>query len=75
MNASSEAQKRQTAKEIVTGFKEVGFIYLDKHGIPSSTVSNTFQKVRFQSFPFDVRSVQLFPAVNRVLSSSASPLM
>ena len=44
--ATSLSEKRRTADEIVSGFKEVGFIYLDKHGIPESTVKHTFQKVR-----------------------------
>lgn len=46
MKAGSSAEKRQTAEEIVNGFKEVGFIYLDKHGIPGATVKNAFGKVR-----------------------------
>ena len=45
MKAKSDAEKMQTAEEIVNGFKEVGFIYLDKHGIPDSTVKNAFEKV------------------------------
>ena len=45
LQASSDAQKQRTADEIVTGFKEVGFIYLDKHGIPEETVQNAFDKV------------------------------
>ncbi|KAH9049706.1 Clavaminate synthase-like protein [Lactarius hengduanensis] len=38
--------KRKTADEVVNGFKEVGFIYLEGHGIPSSTVDGVFRKVR-----------------------------
>lgn len=45
LKAKSDAEKMQTAEEIVTGFKEVGFIYLDKHGIPDSTVKNAFERV------------------------------
>jgi isopenicillin N synthase-like dioxygenase len=30
----------------VNGFKEVGFIYLEGHGIPPSKVDNVFRKVR-----------------------------
>lgn len=33
------------ADEVVNGFKEVGFIYLDGHGIPSSTVRTAFEQV------------------------------
>jgi hypothetical protein len=29
----------------VNGFKEVGFIYLEGHGIPSNTVDDVFKKV------------------------------
>lgn len=39
-------EKRHTAAEIVNGFKEVGFIYLDKHGIPDGTVKDAFTKVQ-----------------------------
>ena len=38
-------EKRKTADEIVNGFKEVGFIYLEGHGIPQSTIDNVFEKV------------------------------
>jgi len=55
--ATSQAEKRRTAEEIVNGFKEVGFIYLDKHGIPDSTVKHAFQKsAEFFSLPMDVKS-------------------
>jgi len=43
-HANSLSEKRKTAEEIVYGFKEVGFIYLKGHGIPSSTVDNVFKK-------------------------------
>lgn len=33
------------ADQVVNGFKEVGFIYLEGHGIPSSTVDGVFRKV------------------------------
>ena len=29
----------------MNGFKEVGFIYLENHGIPDGTVKNVFDKV------------------------------
>ncbi|KAI0005086.1 hypothetical protein BJV74DRAFT_324444 [Russula compacta] len=44
LHASSLSEKRKTADEIVNGFKEVGFIYLEGHGIPSGTVDNVFNK-------------------------------
>lgn len=43
-NASTTAEKEQTAQDVVRGFTEVGFIYLSNHGIPDETVLQTFQK-------------------------------
>ncbi|KAG8871441.1 hypothetical protein FRC20_010549 [Serendipita sp. 405] len=43
-NAQSKAEREQTAQEIVTAFKEVGFVYLKDHGISSGTVNNAFTK-------------------------------
>lgn len=43
-SASSLAEKQQTADEIVNGFREVGFIYLDRHGISDDVVKHTFKK-------------------------------
>lgn len=45
LNAGTDAEKKQTAQEVVNGFKEVGFIYIEKHGIPRGTIANAFQKV------------------------------
>lgn len=39
------SEKRAVADEVINGFKEVGFIYLDQHGIPDATVKNVFDKV------------------------------
>jgi len=33
-NAKSDAEKQQTATDIVSAFKESGFVYLTNHGIP-----------------------------------------
>lgn len=44
-SATSPFEKRETADAIVNGFKTVGFIYLEKHGIPDSKVKSTFAKV------------------------------
>ncbi|KAF8483817.1 Clavaminate synthase-like protein [Russula ochroleuca] len=41
-HADSLSEKRKTADEIVNGFKEVGFIYLEGHGIPSTTSAAFF---------------------------------
>jgi isopenicillin N synthase-like dioxygenase len=43
-HADSLSEKRKTADEIVNGFKEVGFIYLEGHGIPPGKVDNVFRK-------------------------------
>ncbi|KAI0307091.1 Clavaminate synthase-like protein [Multifurca ochricompacta] len=54
--AASLSEKRKTADEIVSGFKEVGFIYLEGHGIPSSTVDNVFKKsAEFFHLPSSVK--------------------
>ncbi|RXW21965.1 hypothetical protein EST38_g3916 [Candolleomyces aberdarensis] len=39
--AQSAAEKQETAAEIVTAFKESGFVYLSNHGIPRATVQNS----------------------------------
>lgn len=39
------SEKQDVANEVINGFKEVGFIYLDQHGIPDATVKNVFEKV------------------------------
>ncbi|KIP02101.1 hypothetical protein PHLGIDRAFT_96346 [Phlebiopsis gigantea 11061_1 CR5-6] len=56
LKATSATEKRQTAEDIVAGFKEVGFIYLHKHGIPDATVKNAFTKsAEFFSLPKDTK--------------------
>jgi len=44
--AASPAEKRQAADNVVQAFKDVGFVYLTGHGIPETTISTVFQKVR-----------------------------
>ena len=69
LKASNTVERRQTAEEIVTGFKEVGFIYLDKHGIPDGTVKNAFAKVNSGTFVY-----RAYPDCKvRAQSSSACP--
>lgn len=36
--AQSVAEKRETAEEIVSAFKESGFVYLSNHGVPRGIV-------------------------------------
>ncbi|GJE84568.1 clavaminate synthase-like protein [Phanerochaete sordida] len=56
LEARSAQEKRETAQEIVSGFKDVGFIYLDKHGIPDATVKNAFAKsAEFFSLPAETK--------------------
>ncbi|EKM59742.1 uncharacterized protein PHACADRAFT_158152 [Phanerochaete carnosa HHB-10118-sp] len=56
LKANSSSEKRKAAEEIVSGFKEVGFIYLDKHGIPDATVKNAFAKsAEFFRLPVDTK--------------------
>ncbi|KAH9179612.1 Clavaminate synthase-like protein [Lactarius sanguifluus] len=55
-HATSLSEKRKTADEVVNGFKEVGFIYLEGHGIPSSTVDGVFEKsAEFFRLPSSVK--------------------
>lgn len=55
--AASQAEKRRTADDIVRGFKEVGFIYLNKHGISDDTVQHTFKKsAEFFRLPMEAKS-------------------
>jgi isopenicillin N synthase-like dioxygenase len=42
---SAAALRHEAADEIVTAFKEVGFIYLKNHGIEDGTVKNAFKLV------------------------------
>jgi hypothetical protein len=42
--ATSLAEKRCTADDIVNGFKEVGFVYLTGHVIEPEMVDRVFQK-------------------------------
>ncbi|KAK7054185.1 BTB domain-containing protein [Favolaschia claudopus] len=52
----SPTERKDTATEIVSAFKESGFIYLSNHGIPSATVQNAFAKsAQFFSLPFEVK--------------------
>ncbi|KAI0375814.1 Clavaminate synthase-like protein [Pilatotrama ljubarskyi] len=56
-NASSTAEKEQTAQDIVRGFTDVGFIYLNNHGIPQETVQQAFQKsAEFFQLPIEKKS-------------------
>jgi isopenicillin N synthase-like dioxygenase len=79
-HATSLSEKRKTADEVVNGFKEVGFIYLEGHGIPSSTVDGVFRKVRVFQARYSFIKITLeiecriFPlAVFRQSRCTASP--
>ncbi|KAJ3822517.1 hypothetical protein F5878DRAFT_629272 [Lentinula raphanica] len=55
--AQSDREKKQTADEIVSAFKNSGFIYVSNHGIPEDTVSHVFKKsAEFFRMPPDVKA-------------------
>ncbi|KAF9006520.1 hypothetical protein BDQ17DRAFT_1239196 [Cyathus striatus] len=55
-SANSPTEKKQTADEIVSAFKDSGFIYLANHGIPSETVKTAFMKSKeFFALPQHVK--------------------
>ena len=39
-------QRRETARQVVEGFKKVGFVYLRNHGIGERVVQEAFRRVR-----------------------------
>lgn len=39
-------QRRETARQVVDGFKDVGFVYLGNHGISDKVVQEAFRRVR-----------------------------
>lgn len=39
-------QRRETARQIVDGFKSMGFVYLANHGISDGIVQEAFKRVR-----------------------------
>ena len=45
LNPASLQDKLLVANSIVAAFKAVGFIYLDKHGIPKTDVRGLFAQV------------------------------
>ncbi|KAG5648859.1 hypothetical protein DXG03_000208 [Asterophora parasitica] len=50
--AARQSERKDTADQIVSAFKESGFIYLTGHGIPSSTIQNAFaQSAHFFRMP------------------------
>ncbi|KAG8812348.1 hypothetical protein FRC17_002065 [Serendipita sp. 399] len=56
-NAQSKAEREQTAQEVVTAFKEVGFVYLKDHGISSDTIQNAFTKsMQFFNLPIEEKA-------------------
>ena len=47
----SFSQRRETARQIVDGFKDVGFVYLGNHGIGDRVVQEAFRRVRVPAPP------------------------
>ena len=39
-------QRRETARQVVDGFKNMGFVYLGNHGISDKVVQEAFKRVR-----------------------------
>ena len=39
-------RRRETARQIVDGFKNTGFVYLENHGISDEVVQEAFNRVR-----------------------------
>jgi len=39
-------KRRETARQVVDGFKSMGFVYLGNHGISENVVREAFQRVR-----------------------------
>ncbi|KAJ3508651.1 hypothetical protein NLJ89_g5635 [Agrocybe chaxingu] len=71
-SASSAEEKKRTADEIVSAFKESGFIYLLNHGISSHEVKSTFQKDKLAWE--DPRSNRGYVAIGRErVTQSADP--
>lgn len=42
----SFGQRRETARQVVDGFKNMGFVYLENHGISDKVVKEAFKRVR-----------------------------
>ncbi|KAH8113446.1 Clavaminate synthase-like protein [Phellopilus nigrolimitatus] len=56
-NATSSTEKRKTANEIVSAFKEAGFVYLSGHGISEPVIRNVYEKsADFFRMPPDVKA-------------------
>jgi len=56
-NATTDSHKRDVANEIVSAFKEVGFVYLRDHGIDDKVVTNTFaQSKHFFDMSFEQKA-------------------
>lgn len=45
-SASTSAEREHTAQQVVSAFKDSGFVYLAGHGIPAAAVQDAFEKVR-----------------------------
>lgn len=68
LHATDASEKQKTARAVVAGFKDVGFIYLKNHGISDSTVSDVFsQSAAFFSLPAETKDTLKWvdPRANR----------
>ena len=51
----SFSQRRETARQVVDGFKSTGFVYLGNHGISDKVVQEAFKRVRVPALPRRIR--------------------
>ncbi|KAF9791886.1 hypothetical protein BJ322DRAFT_1202094 [Thelephora terrestris] len=62
------AQRRETARQVVDGFKSTGFVYLGNHGISEKVVQEAFKRSdEFFQLPFDKKQALAWedPRFNR----------
>ena len=57
-------QRRETARQVVDGFKSVGFVYLGNHGISDRLVREAFKRVRRPVLVEVVAQRNVFRAMN-----------
>jgi len=53
---AASIERKRVSTEIVSAFKESGFVYLSGHGIPPATIQKTFEKsAEFFRLPSDIK--------------------
>lgn len=66
----SFTQRRETANQVVDGFKKTGFVYLGNHGISDKVVQEAFRRVRGWFLGEFVAQRNMFRATNFSTSHS-----